>query len=74
MTMACFFEYGIHNGATLLLVCKIAIFVESGGQLMTMDVEDNATIGSVNALIHDRFGIPLDQQHLVFVHRTWGAA
>ena len=64
-------QYGIDNGSTLILVRILAIFVESSGQLMSMDVDDNATIGSLQAVIQDRFSISVDRQDLVVVHRTW---
>ena len=46
---------------------KIQVFVKTiTGKTVTFDLDPNDSVESVKALIHDKEGVPPDQQRLVF--------
>ena len=65
-------DYGIRDGATLRLVVRLQIFVETGtGAFNAMEVDDDCTIGSVMARIAEKAGIPVYALRLAGVNSDW---
>ena len=64
-------DYNIHKESTLHLIMRqcgsMQIYVKTlSGKTITLLIKCSATIEHVKAMIHDKEGIPTEEQHLIF--------